>query len=383
MLQPQDGRRNVLIVAPGDDFHALAVKRRIAQIFGDAVQCTVFDTATFPIASNLDWSYEEELFRVSLDVSSALAGSIGKSVGALLAQRDRTSVRTIDRSSISGVWWRRGRSVTIHPDVSESEVHTFCSHCAVALLRAFFSSCTIYNRLDIEQSASSKAFQLLTASSVGLRIPKTLITGRPGLAREFVERMWRRDCEVIYKHVTSATAVGFPTRVVKKADLERLETLRFAPAIFQERITGGLDLRIAVLGKRIYTAEWRAGKGDLSGVDIRVAPGAHMSPGKCPSGLIPPLLQFHAAMGLAFGVYDFKLDERGTPFFLEVNPSGQWLDMEIDGGQPISESWARLLVGGTGSEHQTTLSPLRREELEEYAQPYVGAPISEEWVRII
>ncbi|WP_206704665.1 hypothetical protein [Paenibacillus alvei] len=88
-------------------------------------------------------------------------------------------------------------------------------------------------------------------------------------------------------------------------------------------------------------------------VDIRLGEGVRMWETQCPNSIYEPLLLFHEKMGLTFGVYDFKVDQNGTPFFLEVNPSGQWLDMELQAGHPISGTWARVLVEGLGNEHDT------------------------------
>ena len=130
---------------------------------------------------------------------------------------------------------------------------------------------------------------------------------------------------------------------------QRFQTLKYAPAIFQEEINGGPDLRIAVVGDRIFCCEsanrrprigpssisrWRT---DRECVNLRL-----------PESLKEPLRRLHARMGLSTGVYDFKLDGEAHPYFLEVNPSGQWLDMEAEGHQPLSEAVARTPGRGEG-----------------------------------
>ncbi|MET0228974.1 MAG: hypothetical protein ABW234_09740, partial [Actinomycetes bacterium] len=51
-------------------------------------------------------------------------------------------------------------------------------------------------------------------------------------------------------------------------------------------------------------------------------------------------------LGLSFATIDLKVDARGDHHFLEVNPQGQFLYIEILTGQPISAAVARTLVNG-------------------------------------
>jgi glutathione synthase/RimK-type ligase-like ATP-grasp enzyme len=51
------------------------------------------------------------------------------------------------------------------------------------------------------------------------------------------------------------------------------------------------------------------------------------------------------SLGLAFGTIDMKVDVKGNYFFLEVNPSGQWIYIEMETGQPITATLAAYLAG--------------------------------------
>lgn len=48
----------------------------------------------------------------------------------------------------------------------------------------------------------------------------------------------------------------------------------------------------------------------------------------------------------AFGVLDIRLGLDGEYYFLEVNPQGQFADLEIKTGLPIFVGLARFLVHG-------------------------------------
>lgn len=48
-------------------------------------------------------------------------------------------------------------------------------------------------------------------------------------------------------------------------------------------------------------------------------------------------------MNLNFGCFDFIKAKSGCYYFLECNPNGQWLWLEIDLGIPISKSISDFL----------------------------------------
>jgi hypothetical protein len=56
------------------------------------------------------------------------------------------------------------------------------------------------------------------------------------------------------------------------------------------------------------------------------------------------LLSLVRALGLHYGCIDLRQRPDGTYVFLEVNPAGQFLFIEIDTGQPLTRSMAELLL---------------------------------------
>jgi biotin carboxylase len=52
------------------------------------------------------------------------------------------------------------------------------------------------------------------------------------------------------------------------------------------------------------------------------------------------------ALGLVIGTIDLKVAHNGEHVFLEVNPQGQFLYIEIRTGLPISEALAEFLALG-------------------------------------
>jgi hypothetical protein len=57
------------------------------------------------------------------------------------------------------------------------------------------------------------------------------------------------------------------------------------------------------------------------------------------------LITLTRELGLSFAAIDLVLNQEGKYFFLEVNPSGQWLWVEDKTGLPISDAVADWLEG--------------------------------------
>ena len=56
------------------------------------------------------------------------------------------------------------------------------------------------------------------------------------------------------------------------------------------------------------------------------------------------LIPVMAGMGLNFGCFDFIVTPSGEYVFLECNPNGQWLWVELETGLPISQAIAEFLI---------------------------------------
>lgn len=185
-----------------------------------------------------------------------------------------------------------------------------------------------------------KPFQLAQARRVGLRVPETAITSRADVARAFVRE---RGGEVVHKPLGGSRSRMLATRRFDGASAEALGALRLAPEIFQEAVSGGRELRVTVVGARIFAAEFRP-----QSVDGRLDEDAEYRPHLLPATVE---LQVHALMarlGLHYAAIDMKLTDEGDHVFLELNPQGQFLYVEILTGMPIAAAMAALLAEKDG-----------------------------------
>lgn len=123
-------------------------------------------------------------------------------------------------------------------------------------------------------------------------------------------------------------------------------SIREAPGTYQEMIVKRFELRVTIVGQQIFAARINSQQADVTRIDRRRSQLEDMYESiELDSQLTSKLLEFHTRAGLIYGAYDLIIDQDGLPIFLECNPGGQWLWLEIKLGLPISQALARLLAG--------------------------------------
>jgi glutathione synthase/RimK-type ligase-like ATP-grasp enzyme len=136
------------------------------------------------------------------------------------------------------------------------------------------------------------------------------------------------------------------TSAVAPADLEALDGLRYSPMVFQERIEKALELRVAVVGERLFAGAIDASASAHGQVDWRGASAAEV---RWQSGAVEPdaagrLTALTRALGLVYGAVDLIREPSGRLVFLEINPGGEWGMLERDLGLPIADALAEALL---------------------------------------
>jgi hypothetical protein len=219
----------------------------------------------------------------------------------------------------------------------------------------------------VQEAASQKVSQLALAARLGFRIPRTVTTSDPRAVLEFYELCGGR---IIAKGAVPLELPGRDgekrepyTRLVRRRDLIALRSLRHAPVIFQEYVPKRAELRVTVVGERVFAAEidsqasartrhdWRHYD------DRRVRYSVHA---------LPPELEARCvalthALGLSYGAIDLILTPDGEYVFLEINSNGQWLWVEELTKLPIADAIAGLLAAGAAPNAAVRAAHSRRE----------------------
>lgn len=133
------------------------------------------------------------------------------------------------------------------------------------------------------------------------------------------------------------------TRLVDQHVKARLHLLNAGPSIFQQAISGGFDIRVTVIDGLLFSAELLAGHPEAK-FDWRLDPQVKTRFHQLPPDVEACLRSLHSDLGLRYGAYDFRCDDRGDYYFLEVNVGGQFLWVETDTDQPISRAIANALL---------------------------------------
>jgi glutathione synthase/RimK-type ligase-like ATP-grasp enzyme len=370
--------RYILIFSPRDDTHSNAVACRIREIGNSNFEPIIVDSACFPIGNNMSLWFGENLDRGQLKLVEALPWVYSSIAYLRIKKAASTSMTLIKLKDIHAILWRRTRPSIVDPTIDVNDFRNYVQastgRTLQALIEILSDTITVVNSPIAERRAELKALQLKLAISCGLRVPKTIISNNPDEIRRFVKVATKSGIEIIYKPVTSIPGVYYHTQLLNKLK-SRLADTRFCPTIFQERLIGP-DVRIICVGRRLFGL-LQEPKDEAGKVDIRLDSSPRFTRYEVPPDIAKCILALQHKLGLLFGAYDFKLADNNL-IFLEVNPSGQWLWVEIHGRWPIAEGLARLLIGG-GSDKTKPIHPFTADALRKLGP----LPISEIFPRSV
>lgn len=235
------------------------------------------------------------------------------------------------------VWIRRPDHPAPNPGVSDAD-----RKFAEAEYRSFYHSIAYsleslpvwcINKFSAARYIHNKAVQLRLARTCGLRVPRTLLSNSPPRVHEFLDHnsnrivgkgftphVWQRDDE----SGVSVTETFELTPDLLPGD----EVLTYAPAIYQQMVVKEFDVRMVLMGRRVYSfalrnpkkaLDWRQDAG-LGNIQVEII--------TTPPAVEQGILDFARKARICFGSVDFAVDNDGQWWFLEINEQGQflWLD---------------------------------------------------------
>jgi glutathione synthase/RimK-type ligase-like ATP-grasp enzyme len=290
----------------------------------------------------------------------------------------------IDSHEVGAVWYRRQSDPVLAKSLRQEDrdfVRLECLGYLNTLYRCL-DHCRWVNPWLSERLAGDKTKQLSIARSVGLAVPRTLVTNDPQAVRGFFQQCAGR---VIFKPLIGQVTgrppdfstqlqasfedqFAFPpacglepsqqdrrvvfTQLLSQDRLDEIDALAACPAIFQEYVDKQVELRITIVGAKLFAAAIHSQEYPETSVDFRRW--ALLPPEKdvkhavfnLPSVVQTKLLALMDRLGLVFGCADLILTPAGEYVFLEVNPSGQWGWIEDKTGMPITSALVDLLIGG-------------------------------------
>lgn len=256
----------------------------------------------------------------------------------------------VSSREIGSIWYRR-TMFSRNPQLTEEEAEFSLAETRHAVMGAFRMTETFWvSHPDALHAAESKPLQLKLAGKAGFNIPRTLITDD---AEEFLAFYHELDGRVVYKTLTQSPLAGpepkgVYTNIVKKEHLDRLETITANPCIFQEQLPKTFDLRVTVIGEKVFAVEIHSQDDTRSMTDWRRGSSTELKhvPHNLPQGIERSCHALLKLLDIRFGAIDLVMTPDGKYVFLEINPSGQFAWIEGLTGLPLVETLADLLISG-------------------------------------
>jgi glutathione synthase/RimK-type ligase-like ATP-grasp enzyme len=293
----------ILIIAEPGDTHALVVATRLEQKY--SCKTIIWDSSRFPATEKISHNIDD-CFCSSYMVSDA------KAIGNICI------------SDLGAIWWRRPHPSRISESVIEPTMRAYCRNESGSFFYGLIESLDvpIFNNPNKEQKANMKAFQLKCAVSVGLKIPSTLMTNNPEHVKSFYKQ---HSGKVIFKMFSSLPGQAVSTRRLELEHFEKLFLLENAPVLFQEEIPTNLNIRITIVGDKIF-----AGESSSEFLDWRIDSDLIWKKHILPGHIEKRIKNLMSLLDLQFGSIDMRVVSNGDYIFLEINPNGQFLFLEID-----------------------------------------------------
>lgn len=212
-------------------------------------------------------------------------------------------------------------------------------------LKDVFSIGSIVN----DRYAASKMLQMKIAQDVGFSIPSSCFSNR----KDYIVNFARKYDDLIIKPIESDFVVRdedfqhvFYAQKISSNSLPEvpIEAFNQTVSFVQNYIPKKYEVRVTVVGKKVFACkiDSQVMDEDKGKIDWRQGYDYNI---KYESMLLPEIIanksiDFLKRMGLNFGAFDFVVTPEDQYVFLECNPNGQWLWIEIKTGQKISEAIA-------------------------------------------
>ncbi|MDM6972373.1 ATP-grasp domain-containing protein, partial [Klebsiella michiganensis] len=188
----------------------------------------------------------------------------------------------VETSNVKSVWFRQpvflrntpGRSIDINEQLSLSQWNAFLRGLMV------FDKAYWMNWPQATYAAESKPYQLMIAKKIGFSVPQTIISNSLGFEKlpstKFIIKsmdtvLLKENDDCYFTYTSKANPADFT-----------LDKTKQAPITFQEYIEDKLDIRVTIVGSKVYAVaiksngnaisdDWRTlKKEDLEYIDIEL-----------------------------------------------------------------------------------------------------------------
>ena len=282
--------------------------------------------------------------------------SIGGGSGTTWSAEIRTPLRSLHLREARAAWLRRPGNPVVDPAL-RAETREFAVEQARSTLSALYA--LIGDRWlshpETMRAAADKITQLHRAAAAGLAVPDTLLSNEVDRVAGFHTDNVRSGRGTAVKSLWVRTPVSYDgsmrvpltARWPDNVDPSQIDSIRLAPAVFQEYVPKSREIRAVVIGGHVFAASVDSQAIPAARHDVRGATNkASYEPYDLPGDVRAALLELVSGLGLRFCSADLVLTPDGRHVFLDLNPNGQWLWLELEAGLPLSAAMADVLAAG-------------------------------------
>jgi hypothetical protein len=326
--------RVILILTQPFDPHADHVAKMLTE---RGAQFIRFDPADFPMKASL---------------------SLGYTASGQIRSFLRLGETVVDLAQLQSVWSRRPRPAVPHEHIQDAKLREFLTEECQTFVQDLWNALPcpwLPGHPAAIRRAQLKASQLRVAAELGLELPPTLVTNN---REEFLEFYNEHNGNIVSKVASPAfdktvgpTGFARYTEVVSKRELGYADSIQYCPVILQAYVPKKLELRITVVGKQAFACEIHSQqthhtRHDWRRYDLSNTPHYQHS---LPKEIEQRLIRLTERLELCYGAIDMILTPDGRYVFVEINPSGQYLWIEMETGLPISAAICDFLMNARGA----------------------------------
>lgn len=309
--------RQILIITNSGDVHADIVATKITSKGGHVFR---IDLDSFPSQYHVGMEFlagrwHGEVARIGTDQGVAIA-------------------------DIGAVWMRKKADFSfLSADLAPQELAFANSEAEHALFSLLYSlDCYWMSHPLALRGALWKGEQLQRAARMGFAVPPSLLTNRPLDVKQFGARQANG---LAFKTLSSTSLAGetvapgdriagsLGTTLVDPEDEDSLSAVAELPCFFQHYISKRHELRVTIIGDRLFAARIHSQDDPRTAIDFRDFSAEILyEPARLPAEIERRCLEYVHSYGLTFGVIDIIVTPEGEHVFLENNPVGQFLFVE-------------------------------------------------------
>jgi glutathione synthase/RimK-type ligase-like ATP-grasp enzyme len=260
--------------------------------------------------------------------------------------------RTLDLAELKVAWFRKpDYEFNLRTELDQDRTALAWSE-AKAIVETIYAApgVTWVNDPFCASRSKTKLQQLLLAKQMGMNIPETIITNSVHAALTFHGECG--DVDMLTKAVYSANIQtnGIPiaipsTRIGAREFRESSPSIELLPTNLQEYVEKKFELRVTVIGQKAFGVKIDSQLHEETKVDWRMGTDLNPhAPFDLPAKIERFCVEFVEKQGLLYGAIDLIVRPDGQYVFLENNPFGQYLWLELLAGVPLTIEMCDFLI---------------------------------------